>query len=78
MNIGYWLRENSREGERQLWIEAYACALQHVAETSVGQSWITESRTKVPRVSRLVETFLNATGMQVSPDIIPAVLAHTT
>ena len=29
-----------------------------------------ESETKVPKVSRLVETFLNATGTRVSPDII--------
>ena len=31
MNIGYWLRESDEEDERQLWIEAYACALQHMA-----------------------------------------------
>ena len=46
------------------------CALQHMVEASVGQSWITESGTKVPKVSRLVEIFLHATGTRVSPDII--------
>ena len=70
MNIGYWLRKNGGEDERQLWIEAYMCALQHMVEASVGQCWITESSTKVPKVSRLVEIFLNATGMWVSPDNI--------
>ena len=70
MNISYWLQESSKEDERQLWIEAYVCALQCVAEASVGQRWIMERGTRVPKVSRLVEIFLNATGMQVSPDII--------
>ena len=71
MNISYWLRENSgRENERQLWIEAYACALQRVAKASVGRRWITEKGTRVPKVSRLVKIFLNATRMRVSPDIV--------
>ena len=35
MSIGYWLRESSEEDKRQLWIEAYPCALQRVAEASV-------------------------------------------
>ena len=39
-------------------------------EASVGRSWITESGNKVPKVSKLVEIFLNATGMRVSPQII--------
>ena len=36
----------------------------------MGRSWITGSGTKVPKVSRLVEIFLNATGMRVSLGII--------
>ena len=77
MNIGYWLRESGREDEKQLWIEAYTCALQHMAEASVGQRWITEKGTRVPKVSKLVEIFLNATGMRVSFRHHPAVLACT-
>ena len=46
------------------------CALQCVAKASVGWRWITERGTKVLKVSRLVEIFLNATRTQVSPNII--------
>ena len=49
MNISYWLQESSREDERQLWIEAYVCALQCVAEASVGQRWITEKGRVSPK-----------------------------
>ena len=62
MNISYWLRESGREDERQSWIEAYACALQHMAEASMGRRWIMEKGMRVPKVSKLVEIFLNATG----------------
>ena len=41
-----------------------------MAEASVGQRWVTERGTRVPKISRLVEIFLNATGMWVSPNII--------
>ena len=70
MNIGYWLRESNDEDERQIWIEAYACALQCMAEASVGQRWIAYRGIRVPKISRLVEIFLHATGTLVSPDII--------
>ena len=36
----------------------------------MGRCWITVSGTKVPKVSKLVESFLNAIGTQVSPHII--------
>ena len=36
MDIGCWLREDDDKDEQQLWIEAYACALQRMAEASVG------------------------------------------
>ena len=52
------------------------CALQHVAEASVGRRWITERGTRVPKISRLVEIFLNATGTWLSPTHNPAMLAH--
>ena len=77
MNISYWLWENSREDERQLWIEAYACGLQCVAEASVGRRWITERGIKVPKVSRLVEIFLNATEHASIPRHNPVMLART-
>ena len=46
------------------------CALQHMAEASVGQRWITERGIRVPKITRVVEIFLNATRMWVSPNII--------
>ena len=53
MNIGNWLRESDEEDERQLWIEAYACALQCMAEASVGQRWISERGIRVPKIARV-------------------------
>ena len=41
-----------------------------MAEASVGQRWIAYKGIRVPKISRLVEIFLHATGTQVSPDII--------
>ena len=55
---------------RQLWIEAYACALQRVAEASVGRRWITYKGIRVPKISRVVEAFLDATGTRVPLDKI--------
>ena len=64
-----------------MWIEAYACALQCIAEASVGRRWVMKKGIRVPRVTRVVETFLNAMGMRVSPNIIrqcwPARREHT-
>ena len=66
MEIGRWLpldREGSRE---DLWIEAYACCLQCVAEASAGRSWVTEGKGMAPQVSPLIQVFLSATGRCVS------------
>ena len=51
-------------------MEAYACALQPMAEVSMGQRWIVYRGVRVPKISRLVEVFLHATGTCVSSDII--------
>ena len=77
MNIGYWLRQTKKKDIRQFWIEAYACALQHVAEASVGRRWIAHKGIRVPKISRVVEVFLHATGTCVPPDIISSMLART-
>ena len=42
----------------------------HVAEASMGRRWIAYKGIRVPKISRLVEIFLHATGTRVSPDII--------
>ena len=70
MNIRYWLHESDKEDEQRLWIEAYACALQCVAEASMDRRWITEGGIRVPKIARVVEIFLNATATWVSPNII--------
>ena len=70
MEIRAWLpldREGSRE---DLWIEAYACCLQHVAEASTGWSWVTEGEGMAPQVSPLAQAFLSTTGRHVSPSIL--------
>ena len=70
MNIGYWLHETRKKDDQQLWIEAYTCALQCVAEASVGRRWITYKGIRVPKISRVVEVFLHATGTHVPLDMI--------
>ena len=70
MEIGRWLPLN-REGSRKyLWIEAYACSLQCVAEAATGWSWVMESEGMVPQVSPLVDAFLATTRRCVSPSIL--------
>ena len=76
MNIGYWLCQTKKKDIRQFWIEAYACALQCVAEASMGRRWIAHKGIRVPKISRVVEVFLHATGTHVPPDIICHVGPH--
>ena len=70
MNIGYWLRQTKKKDIRQFWIEAYMCALQRVAKASVGRRWIAFEGIRVPKISRVVEVFLHATGTHVPPERI--------
>ena len=70
MGIGYWLRQTRKNNNRQFWIEAYVCALQRVAEASVGRRWIAFEGKRVPKIARLVEVFLHATGTCVPPERI--------
>ena len=65
MNIGYWLRPTKKKDIRQFWIEAYAYALQRVAEASIGRRWIAFEGIRVPQILRVVEVFLYATGSRV-------------
>ena len=70
MNIGYLLRQTKKKDIRQFWIEAYACALQRMAEASVGRRWIAHKGIRVPKISQVVEVFLHATGTCVPLEII--------
>ena len=70
LDIGYWLRRTRKNNNRQFWIEAYACALQRVAEASVGRRWIAYEGRRVPKIARVVEVFLHATGTHVPPERI--------
>ena len=65
LNIGYWLQEDPQVSECQMWIKAYACVLQCVAEVAKGQRWIAEGQHMAPEVSKLVEAFLTVTGTEV-------------
>ena len=70
MEIGRWLPLD-REGKKEdLWVEAYACCLQRMAEASVGRSWETKGKGMVPQVSPLVQAFLATTGRRVSPSLV--------
>ena len=70
MEIGQWLPLDQEGSREDLWIEAYTCCLQHVAEASTGWSWVTEGKGMAPQVSPLVQAFLSATGRHVSPSIL--------
>lgn len=64
--IGFWLREDPEVSDRQRWVDAYACALQRVAEAAQGR-WTSEGQTLTPEVTELVEAFMAVTGTRVLP-----------
>ena len=67
MEIGQWLPLDKEGKKEDLWMKAYACCLQCVAEASARCSWETEGEGMVPQVSPLVQAFLTTTGRIVSP-----------
>ena len=66
MEIGRWLPLDKEGKKEDLWMEAYACCLQCMAEASVGLSWETEGEGMVPQVSSLVQAFLTAMGRSIN------------
>ena len=73
MEIGRWLPldRDDHEGSREdLWIEAYTCCLQCMAEASTGWSWVAAGEGMAPRVSPLTQAFLSAMGRRISPSIL--------
>ena len=70
MEIGRWLPLDRQGNKEDLWAEAYAGCLQRVAEASVGRSWETEGKGRVPKVSSLVLAFLTTTGRSVNPSSV--------
>ena len=70
MEIRRWLPLDWEGSREDLWTEAYACGLQHMAEASTGWSWVTEGEGMAPQVSPLVQAFLSATGRCVSPSTL--------
>ena len=73
MEVGQWLpldRDNHEGSREDLWIEAYACCLQRIAEASTGRSWVAEGEGMAPRVSPLTQAFLSAMGRRISPAIL--------
>ena len=63
-------RDNCEGSREDLWIEAYACCLQRIAEASTGRSWVAEKEGMSPGVSPLTQAFLSATGRHISPAIL--------
>ena len=70
MEIGRWLPLDREGNKEDLWMEAYACCLQHVVEASVRCSWETVGEEMVLQVSPLVQEFLTAMGRSVSPSSV--------
>ena len=73
MEIGQWLpldRDNCKGSREDLWIEAYACCLQHIAKASTGWSWVAEGEGMAPCVSPLTQAFLSTVGKRISPAIL--------
>ena len=66
MEIGRWLPLDWEGSREDLWIEAYTCGLQSMAEASTGWSWVTEGERMAPQVSPLVQAFLSTTRRHVS------------
>ena len=48
MNIRYWLHDSDEEDERQLWIEAYVCALRPMDASAMGHGGRDQSTQWVP------------------------------
>ena len=71
MNIGYWLRESEEEDETTALDRGLMLVLSNTwLRPSVGWRWISERGIRVPKITRVVEIFLNATGTWVSLNII--------
>ena len=70
IEIGRWLPLDREGNKEDLWVEAYACCLQCMAEAAVGHSWETEGKGMVPQVSPLVLEFFTTTGRTVSPSSV--------
>ena len=65
-----WIHKDQKVSERQKWIEAYTCTLQHVGEASMGCSWTMEDKSMTTKVSKLVETFIAMTGMCIPLHVV--------
>ena len=70
MEIRRWLPLDREGSKEDLWIEAYACCLQRIAEASARCSWVTEGKRMAPQVSPLVQAFLSTTRKCVSLSIV--------
>ena len=70
MEIRWWLPLDWEGSREDLWIEAYVCCLQCMAEASARRSWVTGGEGMAPQVSPLVQAFLSTMGRHVSPSIL--------
>ena len=73
MEIRWWLpldRDDREESREDLWIEAYACCLQSMAEALTRQSWVAEGEGMAPCISPLTQEFLSTMGRRIRPSIL--------
>ena len=71
LNIGQFLDEAQVGGgswSEQQWLEAYAKALPRVGEAAEGRKWVPVDKNFIPRVSPLVEAFLEVLYVDVKED----------
>ena len=70
MEIGRWLPLDREGSKEDLWIQAYACCLQCIAEAFVRCFCVVEGERMAPHVSPLVQAFLSTMGRHIDPSIV--------
>ena len=66
LNIGQFLDEELKEGDRTPWLLADAHALQHMGEAAEGRMWCPIEMCFTPQVSPLVDGFIEETGAELT------------
>ena len=66
LNIGQFLDEKLKEGDRTPWLLAYARTLQHVGEAAEGRTWCPMGICFTLQVSLLVDAFIKETGAELT------------
>ena len=65
LNIGQFLNECPKEGDRTPWLLAYAHVLQHMDEATDGRMWWPSGVCFTPQISLLVDVFIQETRAEL-------------